>query len=179
MSVQRMFFAGTGGQGVLLMGQIVGSAAILEDKAVTFFPSYGPEMRGGTANGTVAISDQPIASPIVTTWDMLIAMNEPSLLKFESQIEKGGTLFINSSLIKSAPKRADLTVYYIACNKIAAEIYSEKIANMVMLGAVLSVTGVVSPDSVQAAMDEKFTGSKSKLIPVNRQALDAFDSAAS
>lgn len=179
MAAKKILVAGFGGQGIMLIGELLAQAGMLEGKEVTWIPYYGPEMRGGTANGTVAISDQPIASPIVTTWDMLIAMNEPSLLKFESQIEKGGTLFINSSLIKSAPKRADLTVYYIACNKIAAEIYSEKIANMVMLGAVLSVTGVVSPDSVQAAMDEKFTGSKSKLIPVNRQALDAFDSAAS
>jgi len=174
MAASKILIAGFGGQGIMLMGELLAQAAMLEGKEVTWIPYYGPEMRGGTANGTAVISDKPVASPIVTTWDIVIAMNEPSLLKFESQIAKGGMLFINCSLIKSAPKRGDLMVHNVACNQIASEIHSDKIANMVMLGAFLSIAGVVSPDSVKAAMEEKFKGAKSKLIPVNKQALHAF-----
>jgi len=159
-----MFFAGTGGQGVLLMGQIVGSAAILEDKAVTFFPSYGPEMRGGTANCTVIVSDTEISSPLVSEYDSIVAMTVPSMLKFEPMLKTGGIMFLNETLIHQAPKRDDITVYKVPATEMATGLGVSLAANIVMLGAFIRTTKFVSPDNVERIIREVFGAKKAELV---------------
>ena len=115
MATKKVFVAGFGGQGVLLIGQMLAYAAMYEGKEATWMPSYGPEMRGGTANCTVCISDKPIASPLVTTCDVLVAMNGPSLDKFEDMLVPGGHLFVNASVINYKARRTDVNVHYVDC----------------------------------------------------------------
>ena len=134
-------------------------------------PSYGPEMRGGTANCTVILSDKPIASPIITEADILVAMNGPSLDRFEDMLRPGGTLFINSSLIERRCGRRDVTACYVVCNRIAQELGSDKFANMIMLGAIVRKTGIVDLQSVEKAMEKQFTGKKAKFLPLNKEAV--------
>lgn len=171
MAAVRLFLAGFGGQGILLIGQMIAYAGMLEGKEVSWMPSYGPEMRGGTANCTVIIGDKPIASPIITEAEILVVMNGPSLEKFESMLLPGGSLFINRSLIEKKSSREDVYNYYVDCNEIAKEIGSEKFANIVMLGAILRKTGVVSMESIEQVMEKMFAGSKAKFLPMNREAL--------
>ena len=145
MATKKVFVAGFGGQGVLLIGQMLAYAAMYEGKEATWMPSYGPEMRGGTANCTVCISDKPIASPLVTTCDVLVAMNGPSLDKFEDMLVPGGHLFVNASVIHYKARRTDVHVHYVDCTHIAEhEVGNGKTANMVMLGAIIRASGVVS-----------------------------------
>ena len=172
--LERILLTGFGGQGVMLMGELLANAAMLEGKHVTYMPSYGPEMRGGTANCSVVISDKLIASPIISEPTILVAMNEPSLDRFEDTIHSGGLLFINKSVIKKGSRRADLAAYEVDCNELAQTILNEKVANIVMLGALLKVTGVVSVEGVRKAMEQKLTGEKGKYIAVNLQALTAW-----
>lgn len=160
----------------MLIGQMIAYAAMLEGKEVTWMPSYGPEMRGGTANCTVIVSDRKINSPIVSEATSVIVMNLPSLVRFENMVVPGGKLFVNRSLIKEKPKRDDIDVYYIDANEIAAGLHNDKVANMVILGAVVSVTGVVELESIIKVMDKIFIGNKSKLILLNKQALTALGS---
>ncbi|WP_312650661.1 2-oxoacid:acceptor oxidoreductase family protein [Aminipila sp.] len=175
MSIKKIFVAGFGGQGVLLIGQMLSYAAMFEGKEVTWMPSYGPEMRGGTANCTVCISDIPIASPLVNTCDVLVAMNGPSLEKFECMLVSGGNLFINSSIVPSKALRDDINVYYIDCNKIAEnKVGSVKAANMVMLGAIINVTNVVNKSTMEKVFQKVMSGEKAKLIPMNMKALGAW-----
>ena len=175
MSVKKIFLAGFGGQGVLLIGQMLTYAAMYADQEVTWMPSYGPEMRGGTANCTVCISDdKPIASPVVSTCDILVAMNAPSLEKFESMLVPGGDLFINTSVVNIEPTRKDVNIHYVDTAAIAEELGEDKAANMVMLGAIIRQTGVVDLASMDTVFEKKFTGKKAKLIPVNKAALDAW-----
>jgi 2-oxoglutarate ferredoxin oxidoreductase subunit gamma len=167
----RMLIAGFGGQGIMLMGELLSYAAMLDGKQVTYMPSYGPEMRGGTANCSVIVSDEGISSPIVTEPNVLVAMNEPSLDRFEDSVTAGGFLFINESLISRKPRRDDVRSCFVDCTRLAQSVYSEKIANIVMLGAVIHERGIVSFDSVNKAMESKLTGNKATFIPVNRTAL--------
>jgi 2-oxoglutarate ferredoxin oxidoreductase subunit gamma len=176
MTTHKLIIAGFGGQGVMLIGQMIAYAAMLEGKEVTWMPSYGPEMRGGTANCTVIVSDRKINSPIVSEATSVIVMNLPSLVRFENMVVPGGKLFVNRSLIKEKPKRDDIDVYYIDANEIAAGLHNDKVANMVILGAVVSVTGVVELESTIKVMDKIFIGNKSKLILLNKQALTALGS---
>lgn len=176
MATHKLIIAGFGGQGVMLIGQMIAYAAMLEGKEVTWMPSYGPEMRGGTANCTVIVSDRKINSPIVSEATSVIVMNLPSLVRFENMVVPGGKLFVNRSLIKEKPKRDDIDVYYIDANEIAAGLHNDKVANMVILGAVVSVTGVVELESIIKVMDKIFIGNKSKLILLNKQALTALGS---
>lgn len=167
----RMIFAGFGGQGVMLMGQIISLASMIEGKNVTWMPSYGPEMRGGTANCTVVVSDEPVASPVTDKAEVVVAMNIPSLLKFEPYVVENGYLFLNQSVIDRESKRNDINVLKIPCNEIADEIGNLKVANMVMLGAVVGATNVVSVESVFKAIEKKLSGGKTALIEVNKQAI--------
>jgi 2-oxoglutarate ferredoxin oxidoreductase subunit gamma len=167
----RILIAGFGGQGVMLMGELLSQAAMLDGKSVTYMPSYGPEMRGGTANCSVIISDEVISSPIITEPNILVAMNEPSLDKFESSVETDGFLFINESLISRVSSRTDIQSFAVDCTGLALSVLNEKIANIVMLGAVMAETNVVSTEAVTMAMERKFTGGKAKFIPVNLKAL--------
>lgn len=170
MSTHKLFFAGSGGQGILLMGQMVTYAAMLDNKAATYYPSYGPEMRGGTANCTVVVSDKPVSCPLIYEADALVAMNLPSLLKFESMVKPGGIILVNTSSIDQPIRRTDITVINIPVNEIALELGNLKVGNMVVLGALVRATGVVSEKSVEDVMQKTFAGNKAKLIDLNMKA---------
>jgi len=165
-----MFFAGSGGQGVLLMGQIVTYAAMLEDKASTFFPSYGPEMRGGTANCTVVVSDKTVSCPLIYESDIVVAMNLPSMLKFEPTLKPGGILLSNKSIIHQEPKRSDITAYDVLANDLAHELGNPRVANMIMLGAFVRTTKLVSEDTVETVIRKTFSEKKAELVDVNLNA---------
>ncbi|MBC7123802.1 MAG: 2-oxoacid:acceptor oxidoreductase family protein, partial [Pseudothermotoga sp.] len=165
--------AGFGGQGVMLMGQILAQAGMQEGKNVTWFPSYGPEMRGGTANCTVVISDEPVASPIVDNPDVVVAMNIPSLLKFEPRLKKSGFLFLNSSVIDRRPNRNDIKIVEVPANEIADKIGNLRVANMVMLGAIIAVTNCVRKDSIVSALQYKLGEKGSSLLKLNIEAIEA------
>ena len=165
-------FAGFGGQGVLLIGKLVAYAGMDEGRNVSWLPSYGPEMRGGTANCSVVVSDDPIASPVLSMADCVIAMNTPSLDKFEANVLPGGKLFINSSIIDKKATRTDIDVYYVPCNDIADQLGNPKVINMAMLGAYLEATKVVGVESVLQALLHSLGEKKAHLIPLNRQAIE-------
>ena len=165
-------FAGFGGQGVLLIGKLVAYAGMDEGRNVSWLPSYGPEMRGGTANCSVVVSDDPIASPGLSMADCVIAMNTPSLDKFEANVLPGGKLFINSSIIDKKATRTDIDVYYVPCNDIADQLGNPKVLNMAMLGAYLEATKVVGVESVLQALLHSLGEKKAHLIPLNRQAIE-------
>jgi len=172
MSTYKIYFAGSGGQGILLMGQILATAAMLEDKSSTFFPSYGPEMRGGTANCTVVVSDREISCPLIYEADHVVAMNLPSLLKFESALKPGGTLFLNESIIRQDAKRGDITVCKIPVNDMAAGLGNTRVANMIMLGALIRTSGIVSPGTAEKAIRRAFGEKKADLVDINIKAFN-------
>jgi len=174
MTTEKILMAGFGGQGVMLMGELMAYGAMRMKKEVTFMPSYGPEMRGGTANCSVVISDAPISSPIVMNPTVLVAMNGPSFARFEKAVKPGGSIFYNESLFKLGEPREDVDYIPVDCTRLAREIKSEKISNIVMLGAVLRRTGILSEEAVSEAIEHKFAGSKAAFIPVNNEALAAF-----
>lgn len=165
-------FAGFGGQGVMLMGQLLAYSGMYEGKQVSWFPAYGPEMWGGTANCLVVVSDEPVGSPVISEPDVLVAMNRPSLEKFEAQLKPGGTLFYNTSLIGVVPKRTDIKAIAIPVNEIATELGNPKVANMVMMGVILKETGIVNLETVMSVLKKTMTGKKAALIPLNQQALE-------
>ena len=167
-----LVIAGFGGQGVLLIGKLLAHAGMHAGKEVVWFPSYGPEMRGGTANCSVVISDRPVGSPIIASPRGLIAMNLPSLDKFEPAVKPGGLLIINTSLINRPPQRRDLDVLELPCNAMAIEAGSARAANMVALGAYLGMSQAVDLKEVQELVRETFA-QKPKLIDVNLRALAA------
>lgn len=168
----EVIIAGFGGQGVMLIGQLLSNAAMMQGSKTCWMPSYGPEMRGGTANCTVVVSDEGIGSPVVPKPSAVIAMNLPSMDKFEPRIKPGGLLIVNSSLISRRATRDDIDVIYVDANRIAEEqVGSPKSANMVVLGAYIGRTGAASPDVVKRAMAKKMIG-KERFLPANKQALD-------
>ena len=134
---------------------------------VTWAPSYGPEMRGGTANCSVVLSDSPIGSPVFAHPTELIALNAPSLIKFEAGVQPGGAVFVNSDVVSGRVARPDLTAYYIPCSKIAEEVGNPKVGNMVMLGAYVAQTKLLKPETIEAMIRQMFTGSKAMLVPLN------------
>ena len=168
----KTMFAGFGGQGVLSMGLNLAQAAMLEGKEVTYLPSYGAEVRGGTANCTVAISDEEIASPVASSPEFVIVMNLPSLIRFQNQIQSGGILFVNSSLVEAQISRGDIEIVRVPANSVADELGSSKSANMVMLGAFTRKSNLVSLSSVVEALKSTL-GNKRKSITINRKALKA------
>ncbi len=170
---EKVIIAGFGGQGVMLMGQLLSYAATDKDLNTLWFPSYGPETRGGTANCSVTISETTVNSPVISTPDSIIIMNKPSLDKFQPKLKKGGHLFLNSSLVKDVVVREDVNVYNIEANDIAKRLGNIKVANMVILGAYLAVTKVFTEDEVLEILKQKFTGAKAKLIDINKKALEA------
>lgn len=174
MAVHKLIIAGFGGQGVMLIGQMLAYAGMLEGKEVTWMPSYGPEMRGGTANCSVIVSDKRISSPIVTEATAVVAMNLPSLSKFEGLVKPGGQLFVNTSLIKEQSTRDNVEICNIDANEIALSLGNEKVSNMVVLGAIVNRTGIVKQESIEKVMEKLFTGNKAKLLPLNKEALTAW-----
>ena len=176
MALKRIQLAGFGGQGILLVGKMVAHAAMLDDKEVTWMPAYGPEMRGGTANCTVCIDDKPITSPIVNKCEILVAMNGPSLKKFTPMVVPGGDIFINTSLCPEPVERDDVKVHYVDSTEISEEKFKRaKFANMVMLGAIMKVTGFTTKNTMEEVFRESMTGSKAKFIPKNLEALEAWE----
>ncbi len=169
---EMLIIAGFGGQGVQLIGQTLVKAGMDEGKEVSFLPSYGAEMRGGTSNCNVIIADEPICSPIVNEATCVMALNRPSLDKFESAVLKGGALLINSSLIDRKSERDDIEVFYVPANEIAQEVGNLRTANMVMLGAYIGVSGAVSVDAVMQNLKKTFGERRAHLLPVNRQAIE-------
>ncbi|MDO4754103.1 MAG: 2-oxoacid:acceptor oxidoreductase family protein [Bacillota bacterium] len=171
---ERIVCAGFGGQGVMLIGQLITYAGMFENKEVSWLPSYGPEMRGGTANCSVMVSDQPISSPVIANnATVAIVMNQPSLEKFEADLLPGGKLLINSSLIDKKASRSDVEAYYVPCNDIANELGNMKVANMVMLGAYIELSKLVEPASILKALAKIFGESKANLIAINETAMEA------
>lgn len=167
----QMIFAGFGGQGVLLMGQLIAYAGMVTGKEVSWMPAYGPEMRGGAANCSVVVSDEPVGSPKVEDADVVVAMNRPSMALFEKNVVPGGLLFYNSSLIDEKPSREDIRVIPVPVNEIAQELESNKVGNMVMLGAVAQATGAFSEEQLADALRHKLGPSKEKFMPKNMEAI--------
>ncbi|MDF2572234.1 MAG: 2-oxoacid:acceptor oxidoreductase, gamma subunit, pyruvate/2-ketoisovalerate family [Sporomusa sp.] len=166
----EMIMAGFGGQGVMLMGQLLTYAGMIENKQVSWIPSYGPEMRGGTANCSVIVSDEPIGAPIVSEPNLVVAMNLPSLDKFEPLIQPGGILIINSSLIERGANRTDIKTYQVPANDLAAELGNTKTANMIIVGSLIGAAEVVSTDAVLKAFAKMFA-KKPELLAINEQAI--------
>jgi Pyruvate:ferredoxin oxidoreductase and related 2-oxoacid:ferredoxin oxidoreductases, gamma subunit len=164
--------AGFGGQGVMSMGQLLTYAGMIDGKEVSWVPAYGPEMRGGTANCSVIVSDDPIGSPIfdkgITT---SVVMNLPSFRKFVPKVASGGSIFVNSSIVSEKVDRDDVNVYYIPVNDLANELGNGKLINIIMLGAVIEIDKIVESESVIKAFLKVFGDDKAKFIPINREAL--------
>ena len=165
-----VIMAGFGGQGILLIGKMLAYAGMHQGKEVSWLPSYGPEMRGGTCNCTVVISDRPVGSPVIRSPRAVLAMNLPSLDKFEPDVRPGGLLLINSSLIERDAARDDLTVVRVPANEVANELGNPRAANMVALGAYLGATGAVTIGEVEDVIRETFAG-KPQLVELNLEAL--------
>jgi 2-oxoglutarate ferredoxin oxidoreductase subunit gamma len=171
--LQEMIFAGFGGQGVLSMGTLLAYAAMKEGKEVSWMPSYGPEMRGGTANCIVNISDQPISSPIVSEYDVAVVLNQPSLRKFESRVKEGGVLIWESTNIKNPPTRADIDIYPIpAVDKATHELKNVRVMNMLLLGVLTKINQIVKKESLMIALNETLPERHHDLIPLNEKAIE-------
>lgn len=172
MCNERVLCAGFGGQGVMSLGQLLAYAGMLEGRHVTWMPSYGPEMRGGTAYCSVVVADRPVGSPIVTTnASCAIIMNLPSLDKFEKSVIPGGLILLNSSLVDRPVSRGDVRVFAIPANDLAADCGNMKAANMIMLGAYLALTRTVSVESVIEAFKKVFGDKAAKMLDLNTRAL--------
>ncbi len=170
---KRYLFAGFGGQGMLLIGKFVAMACMLEGKHVSWLPSYGPEMRGGTANCSVIVSDDPIGTPMVDKADAVVAMNLPSLLKFEDSVKPGGVLVINSSIIDRKAERDDIKVVYCDANGIAEAVKNPKGANVAILGALMQATEVCDTDKMVEAIRIELGERKARFLEGNKAALAA------
>lgn len=168
---ESVIMSGFGGQGILLMGQLLCYAGMHEGKKVTWMPSYGPEMRGGTANCTVMLADDRVGSPVTHHPSSLVAMNKASLDRFEQDIQAGGFLLLNSSLIDGEPQRKDLRVAKVPANKIAEEAGTLQVTNMAALGAYVGVKRVVSLESVIQALNRLIPAHRQELLSINETAL--------
>ena len=168
---KQFLIAGFGGQGVLLIGQLIAKAAMKQDYEVSWMPSYGPEMRGGEANCAVVVSDEPIGSPLVSEPPVLIAMNKPSLVKFMPMMAPGGVLLYNSSLIEEPELRDDIKVIAVPCNEIAEKLQNTRTSNMVMLGAVRQATDVVTEENLVATLQDWLGEKKAHMLDINKQAI--------
>ncbi|MEW5829106.1 MAG: 2-oxoacid:acceptor oxidoreductase family protein [Chloroflexota bacterium] len=169
---KEILIAGFGGQGVLFAGQVLAYAAMDTGHEVTWIPSYGPEMRGGTANCTVVIADEEIGSPLVKNPPAVIALNLPSFDKYEELVQPGGVLVVNQSMVDRKASRDDITVLYIPGNEIAEETGNRRLLNMVMTGALLAAFPVMSLDDAKAALKAHLPAKHQKLIPNNFAAMD-------
>lgn len=169
----EIIISGFGGQGVLSMGKILAYSGLMEGKEVTWMPAYGPEQRGGTANVTVIVSDSRISSPILSSYDIAIVLNQPSLDKFLPKVKQGGVLIYDSFGIITPPQRSDITVYRIDAMDKAAEMKNAKVFNMIVLGGLLQVCSVVSDAGVERALYKSLPQRHHNLIPLNMEAIAA------
>ena len=170
---KEYIFAGFGGQGMLLIGKFLAMACMLDGKHVSWLPSYGPEMRGGTANCSVIVSDKDVASPLVDKADVIVAMNLPSLDKFEEHVKPGGLLVINSSIIERKSVRDDITVVYCDANNVAESVKNPKGANVAILGAMLEKEPIVDIDKMTEAIRIELGERKARFLEGNKKALIA------
>ena len=170
---KEFIFAGFGGQGMLLIGKFLAMACMLDGKHVSWLPSYGPEMRGGTANCSVIVSDEDVASPMVDMADVIVAMNLPSLDKFENKVRPGGLLIVNSSIIDRKAERTDIDVVYCNAMHIAEEVKNPKGANVAILGALMGKAPVVSVDKMMEAIKIELGEKKLRFLDGNKAALIA------
>ncbi len=169
---EEIIFAGFGGQGVLFAGQLLAYTALEEGRQVTWIPSYGPEMRGGTANCTVVVSDEPIGSPVCMHPSIAIVFNNPSLEKYEPLVKPGGLLVVNQSLMVTPPARTDLEVVLIPATEAATEMGQVRVANMILFGALLARQPIVRVEAVLAVLQDKLGARKAHLLAINRAALE-------
>ena len=165
--------AGFGGQGLLFSGKVLAYAGLLEGKELSWLPSYGPEMRGGTCNCSVILSDEPVGSPIISHPNVLMVMNEPSLDKFEDTVAPGGTIFVDSSLIARKVRRTDVEVVYIPATQMAKEMDALSLANMIILGAIVEKMRCVKPETVVDALKHTISARKANLLDLNLKAVEA------
>ena len=168
--IVKTIFSGFGGQGVLMMGISLANSAMNKGYHVTYLPAYGAEMRGGTANCTVALGDEEIASPVASEPNYLIVMNAPSLFSFQNKVTSGGTIFLNSSIINDRPNRQDVKVFCVPCADMAQELGNSRVANIIMMGAFIKTSGVVSPDIYLKSLESIMGSKKKSLAEVNRKA---------
>jgi 2-oxoglutarate ferredoxin oxidoreductase subunit gamma len=168
---EEMIIAGFGGQGVLSMGKILAYSGIMQDQEVSWMPSYGPEMRGGTANVTVIVSDERISSPILTDYDTAIILNQQSMDKFESTVKPGGTLLYDPNGITRHPSRTDIKIYTIQGAKLASEMGNPKIFNMIVFGAFMQIKPIVKLENVIKGLKKSLPERHHKLIPLNQDAI--------
>lgn len=169
----QLLIAGFGGQGVLFAGKFIAYKGLMEEKEVSWLPSYGPEMRGGTANCSVILSDEPVGSPIVANPDVLIAMNLPSLDKYEDATVSGGSIFIDSTLIGRKVEREDVKAFYIPATKMANDAGIPTLANMIMMGKMIKETGLVRFDDVIDTLKKIVSAKRANLLDANIKALEA------
>jgi 2-oxoglutarate ferredoxin oxidoreductase subunit gamma len=171
MATTQYLFAGFGGQGILFSGKFLAYKGLIEDKQVSWLPSYGPEMRGGTASCSVIISDTPVGSPIVSAPDVLIAMNLPSLDKYEDAVVSGGTIFVDSTLIERKVKRDDVTVHYIPATKLANDNGMPSLANMIIVGKILAAMNEYNEDGINGALAKVISARHADKLEFNLKAL--------
>ena len=172
MAQHEIIMAGFGGQGIQSAGMLIAYAGMLENKYVSWLPSYGPEMRGGTSNCHVIVSDEPVGSPILNSATALLVMNSPSLEKFEESVVTGGLIITDSSLVGKGPARTDVETYEIPATKMASDMGNLTYANIIVLGKLLSVTGVVSKESFEQALKKVLPERKHFMIPEEMKALE-------
>jgi 2-oxoglutarate ferredoxin oxidoreductase subunit gamma len=167
----KTIISGSGGQGVLSMGATLATAAMLEGKYVTYLPSYGVEVRGGTANCAVAVSDEEIASPVASSPEVVIAMNQPSFVRFQGALQSGGLLCANSSLVHTETARSDIEILAVPTSELAEQLGSIKVANMIMLGALVRASSMISYDAMVENLAEILGKGRAKLLELNKRAL--------
>jgi len=166
--ITKTAFAGSGGQGVLMMGYILALTAMRDGKNVTYLPSYGAEVRGGTANCTVCVSDEEIASPVASSPDFAVVLNKPSMIKYQGLVKSGGLMIINSSLVEREPERKDIEIIKVPANDIALELGNERTVNMIMLGAFVAKTGITNQESLMNGLKEALKIKKASILELNR-----------
>lgn len=168
---EEIIIAGFGGQGVLSMGKIIAYSGIMENKEVTWFPSYGPEMRGGTANVTVIVSDNRISSPVIKEFNTAIILNQQSLDKFENDVKPGGTLIYDPNGVLNPPTRTDINIYKVEGTRTAVEMGNPKVFNMIVVGSYLKIKPILSLENVERGLEKSLPSRYHKLIPLNIQAI--------
>lgn len=168
----NMVFAGFGGQGVLFAGKVVAYAGLIEGRELSWLPSYGPEMRGGTANCSICLSDEPIGSPLVTNPNVLVAMNRPSLEKFIGDVEPGGVVLLDSSLIDIKVEREDVSVHYVPASKLAEENDLKGLANIILVGKLFKEVGFCSAETLDKALQKCIPPRKAAMLDFNRKAIE-------
>lgn len=171
MSTTQFLFSGFGGQGILFAGKFLAYKGLMDDRQVSWLPSYGPEMRGGTASCGIILSDEPVGSPIVANPDVLVAMNLPSLDKYESAVVPGGMIFADSTLIERKVQRDDVKVFYVPATKLANDNGTPTLANMVLMGKILKELGDFGEDSLRAALGKVISAKRADMLEVNLHAM--------